>query len=297
MRRVYRTVANHVGDRRRGIGVVPAYYLQRFKRIVRLNREHQIVGHGDRILELGTGWLHWEALTLRLLWDVQAVLFDVWDNRQLSGLKNYCRQLSAVLDHDLGLTTSEICRSTRILEQIAAVRSFDELYHHLGFEYVVRSDGRLDDFRDNTFRLVVSGGVLEHVQIDAVGGLMRDTYRVLTPGGWGVHSIDTSDHLSHYDASVSKKMYLRFSENTWKRLFENDIQYINRLQRSEWRRLFESQGFELLDEDSREVDISALKLAPRYAGMNRNDLASTVVRLAMRKPASARTTFTGGPDA
>ena len=32
-------------------------------------------------------------MTLRLFYDIKAVLFDVWDNRQLGGLKNYIRQL------------------------------------------------------------------------------------------------------------------------------------------------------------------------------------------------------------
>ena len=61
----------------------------RVKRMLRLQKNYNIVHHGDRILELGTGWLHWEALTLRLFYDIEAVLFDVWDNRQLGGLKNY----------------------------------------------------------------------------------------------------------------------------------------------------------------------------------------------------------------
>src|SRR5688500_13425313 len=83
MRRFYRALANQVEGKRRRTGSMPAYYPDRVKRILRLNRQHGIVRDGDRILELGTGWLHWEALTLRLFFDIKAVLFDVWDNRQL----------------------------------------------------------------------------------------------------------------------------------------------------------------------------------------------------------------------
>jgi len=32
-----------------------------------------------------------------LFYDNKAVLFDVWDNRQLGGLKNYARQLKPIL--------------------------------------------------------------------------------------------------------------------------------------------------------------------------------------------------------
>jgi hypothetical protein len=61
------------------------------------------------------------------------------------------------------------------------------------------------------------------------------------------------------------------------------VQYINRLQRGEWKQLFASAGFELVEEDSRQVDISLLKLAPQYTHMDRRDLECTVLRLAFRK--------------
>jgi hypothetical protein len=271
-----------VGNRRRGTGVMPEYYVDRVKRIVRLNRQFGLVGSGARILELGTGWLHWEALTLRLLYDIDGVLFDVWDNRQLAGLKNYCRQLGPRLP-ECGLTVSEMTRAQSLLAAINNVDSFDELYALLNFTYVVNRQGSLKQFANDRFRLVVSGGVLEHVYREALPEITRDTYRVLEAGGWAVHSIDTSDHLSHYDPGVSKKMYLAFSETTWKRLLENDVQYINRMQRGDWRRHFEQCGFEIVEEDSRHVDISRIKLAPPFASMDRDDLSCTVLRVALRK--------------
>jgi len=282
-RRLYRALGNRVGGRRRRTGAMPAYYPDRVKRILRLNRQHGIVRNGDRILELGTGWLHWEALTLRLFYDIESVLYDVWDNRQLGGLKNYVRQLGLLLDDGFGLSTGELQRARSIIDQIVRVESFDELYKLLNFEYVIDSSGSLSRFADNSFQLVVSGGVLEHVDRAALPGLAVDTHRVLKPGGWAVHSIDTSDHLSHYDPSVSKKRYVGFSETTWRLLCDNEVQAINRVQRGEWLDLFKKGGFELVEEELREVDISDLSIAPRFAGMDKRDLATTVVRLTMRK--------------
>ena len=96
-------------------------------------------------------------------------------------------------------------------------------------------------------RLVSTGcewGVLEHVKRAALPTLIGETERVLKPGGWAVHSIDTADHLEHYDRSVSQKLYLTFSDETWIRLFENEVQYINRMQRGEWLELFNATGFD-----------------------------------------------------
>jgi SAM-dependent methyltransferase len=281
-RRLYRKLGNEMGGKRRRSGAMPRYYVDRVERIVRLLRAHRLIRDGDRILELGTGWLHWEAITLRLLFDVEAVLFDVWDNRQLGGLKNYLAQLGPMLGGDVGLSAVQVQRAQSMIKTIVAVQSFDELYERLNFKYVIEPSGSLKEFTDGSFDLIVSGGVLEHVKRESVPGLIRETYRVLKPRGWALHSIDTSDHLSHYDASVSKKKYLTYSEPTWRVFFENEVQYINRLQRGQWLEMFRSAGFELMDEDSRQVDISDLKVAERYREMKPHDLQSTVVRLALR---------------
>src|SRR5262249_47539451 len=102
---------------------------------------------------------------------------------------------------------------------------------------------------------------------------------------WAVHSIDTGDHLEHYDRTVSPKLYLSLSEATWKRLCENEVQYINRMQRGEWLELFRTGGFELIEEEVRRVDISGLQLADKFAAMTTEDLECTVLRVALKKSA------------
>jgi len=280
---VYRALGNKVGGRRRSIGVIPVYYVDRIKRTLRLTKENDIIHDGDRIIELGTGWLHWEALTLRLFFEVGGILYDVWDNRQLIALKNYFKQLSQILNDDFGLPATDIRRAQAVIRLILNVDSFERLYDLLGFEYVVEPSGSLRRFADDAFHLVVSAGVLEHVSKNALPTLIAETNRILVPAGWAIHSIDTSDHLAHYDTAVSGKKYLGFSEWKWKLLFENKVQYINRLQRNQWLSLFEENGFVVMEEECRRINIDSIKCAKRYRTMERDDLACTVVRLALRK--------------
>lgn len=51
-----------------------------------------------------------------------------------------------------------------------------------------KSEGVIDD---NSFDSCVSVSVLEHVPAGDVDAVCRDMYRVLVPGGWALHSIDT----------------------------------------------------------------------------------------------------------
>src|SRR5437667_6192452 len=141
MRSLYRRLGNTVGNKRRSSEAMPDYYPDRIKRMLRLQRQHNIVRSGDRIIELGTGWLHWEALTLRLFYDIEAVLFDVWDNRQLGAVKNYLRQLRPMLNDDFELSVTALKRAQTLIDEILKVNSFAELYELLGFEYVVESSG------------------------------------------------------------------------------------------------------------------------------------------------------------
>ncbi len=55
----------------------------------------------------------------------------------------------------------------------------------------------------------------------------------------------------------------------------------------EWLDLFKAGGLKLVEEELRDVDISSLKIAPRFANMDKRDLATTVVRLTLRKPGGA----------
>ena len=285
MRAQYRRLGNTVGGKRRCKEVMPSYYPDRLKRMLRLNRQYNIVHDGDRVLELGTGWLHWEAITLRLFVKIKAVLFDVWDNRQLGGIKNYLRQLSSMLSNQFGLSGDEVQHAQGIIEAILKIKSFDELYELLGFEYHVEQSGSLSGFSDGSFRFIVSGGVLEHVEEEALPTLIAETARVLEPKGCALHSIDTSDHLAHYDKSVPRKLYLSFSEPIWHHLFENRVQYVNRIQRGDWLRRFAANNFELIEEESNQTDISGLTLAARYSQLPKKDLECTVLRVLLRKAA------------
>jgi hypothetical protein len=147
-----------------------------------------MVSNGDRILELGTGWLHWEALTLRLFFDVEAVLFDVWDNRQLGGLKNYVRRLRPQLEDGFELTAAELKRARGIIDAILETDSFDQLYGLLNFKYVIDGAGSLAQFPAGSFQLIVSGGVLEHVPREALPADGLCTASIL-PTIWSIMTV------------------------------------------------------------------------------------------------------------
>ena len=61
------------------------------------------------------------------------------------------------------------------------------------------------------------------------------------------------------------------------------MQYINRLQRADWLRLFEAAGFTLVEEEVNAVDLSGLKVAKPYQQYAEIDLACGGLSIVHRK--------------
>jgi hypothetical protein len=283
-RKLYRALGNTFGGGGRSVSQMPFYYYERVERNLRLCQQHAKLSKDDFVLELGTGWVHWEAVTLRLFFDFKAVLYDVWDNRQLPALKSMLRQLTARFDHDGYLAGYDTENARRMVARIEQVSSFDELYRLLGFEYVVEPAGLMESLPREEFRLVISAGVMEHIPAATAQIFVNNMAALLKPGGIGVHSINITDHLYLYDRSVSPKQYLSFSEDAWQRWFENGVQYINRIQRSEWLRIFGESGLVLLEEGGAYNPLVGLKIHPRFQNLNRKDIECTTLDLVVRKP-------------
>ena len=281
---LYRNLGNTYGKRIRLRVGLPAYKINRAKQLLHLCKRYKALQDGSLILEIGTGWAHWDSMVLRLFYDLRACLFDVWDNRQFEAIKLYVKQFNQIVDQELGLECTQNAHIHTLLESILTTKSFDDLYDLLGFEYVLDPNGNLDQFGNETFHLIITNGVLEHINRAKLPHLIREFYRLLKPGGYSIHHIVIADHLAFYDPTVSKKHYLKYSDKVWKRYFENDVQHFNRLQRPEWMHLFNSSGLELVEESLSIADIGQIKTDKQYTKLSKTDLECTVLELIHRKP-------------
>jgi hypothetical protein len=282
-RGVYRGLGNWLGGRKRAVSKMPSYYLERAERNVKWCLKYRPLRQDDLVLELGTGWVHWEALTLRLFFDFQAVLYDVWDNRQLTVLKRFARQLGQQFGQAGFLDGCDFDRARSLIKKIDEVETFDDLYGLLGFRYVLDPAGLMECLQRDTFQLAISAGVMEHIPAATAPQWVSNMASLLAPGGLGIHGINITDHLSMYDPSASPKQYLTYSESRWRFLYENRVQYINRIQRSQWLGMFARAGLSVVEERSSYADLTSLRVHARYQGLSREDVDCTTLALVVRK--------------
>ena len=173
--------------------------MERARNIVERVRRFDLIRPGDRLLEIGSGWVAWESTVLRLFFDVQVTLFDVWDDRQFAPFQRYFRDFAAGVDEQIPMSIEERTRVHSLLNRIAETTNWSEAYRVLGHEYIVDPDRLLATLPSDTYALVFSASVLEHVQRRVLREEISDFARVLRPGGHSLHLIDLGDHLAYYD--------------------------------------------------------------------------------------------------
>ncbi len=279
-RRLYRYLGNTYGARRRRSASDLDTRIAQGELLLELANKYAAFHDGARALELGTGWLHWYSLYASLFYRMRFVGLDVWDNRQLDALLETARKLRTALASKQGNASSALARLDRLIE----ARSFEELYERMGFEYVLEPDGSLDGFADRSFDCIFSMHVLEHVPRGSVDALLANIYRTLSPGACTIHQIGIDDHLAHYDKKASSKQYLKYSDRTWRLLFDNDIQYMNRLQASEWAQRFEAAGFLPVERHAKGRTVEGLRVHPQFRHLPAEDYGCTILTIVYRKP-------------
>ena len=281
-RYAYRKLGNLTRDLQRD-STIPYKYFERTRLFIEALQRHGIARPGLEALEIGTGWVHWESLMLRNQVEAGVLLYDVWDNRSFRKFRAYAGKLTdpAVrvrlgLDNPAGIA---------LMQQVAESRSAAEAYALLGFRYLVDPTGALAGVPEDSFDLVISSDVGEHIphaslplfaEAELRGaearrlGLPPDRHH--RPSGdlrpLGPSQAVPQVHRQHYQSILS------------------EVQYINLAQLPEWREALRSGGLrDRRDEPHRHERSRVDRNPPSWQDIPPEDLACTVVQFILRRPA------------
>jgi SAM-dependent methyltransferase len=97
---------------------------------------------------------------------------------------------------------------------------------------------------DGTADLCHSGGVLEHEPAERLAAFLRESFRILRPGGIASHVYDHRDHLRHVDPCWPFLLHMALPEGPYRALFGHPLLFHNRLAPREVMARFEAAGFE-----------------------------------------------------
>jgi SAM-dependent methyltransferase len=133
---------------------------------------------------------------------------------------------------------AKTCTAVDVVEYVTAEQAADK---HIDYRLY---KGKRLPFRSQQFDCICSYTAFEHLRYPEI--TVTECFRLLRPGGCLVAHIDLGDH-SYYGRPEAPSLRafecLRYPTWLWRLMKWNRSSYVNRLRKSDWKRLFEEAGF------------------------------------------------------
>lgn len=242
---------------------------------------------GRRLWLFEPGWSLAPAMLARLVTDRGPLITE--PRRRLA--RRYVRSASA----EVALAAEKICRSAgvpqvprELLDSMCGATSPRELVEMCEAEYQVGGLSELERLPESSVDICMSMGRLEHFGESELRSLLCQMRRLLSPGGLGSHIVDHRDHFWHFDKSGHCFRHLTYSDEQWAAIAKGRKLYRNRLVESDYVRLFEDAGFEVLARvhELHRGDASGLNpetLSGPYRKLAKEDIDAAVSHFIVRR--------------
>jgi SAM-dependent methyltransferase len=245
-------------------------------------------------VEIGTGWT---PILPILFWLNGQRHCDTYDNQRLlkdSLVVESARQFVAPGHAAAELRRTNVDQSQfqerlAVLEKLVAEgASGSDVMRACNIRYHAPVDATNTGLGNGSVDVVYSNTTLEHAREEEISSLLRESYRIIRPGGYMLHLIDLSDHFAHSDELITAINFLQFSEREFSK-YNSRFLYQNRLREPRWRKIIQGQGFEIVSwkthVDARALgQLPALPLDPAFANFSSEELCVSSIHVIARRP-------------
>ena len=193
-------------------------------------------------IDIGAGWMPVIPLLLYSLGVKRQLLCDVYPHIDAATVAEVVRVLREILPSTHVHTEGQLRRLPPLIEPHQSVTDY---FCQLGMHYVVPYTPRVfQDMRGP--KLITCTQVFPHLNTADLGELLRAVSLALAEGGLFVTTAHLYDLHADWDASISAYNKWRYSDWVWEHVINSRFMSFNRLTASDYRRLFESLGFDCL---------------------------------------------------
>jgi SAM-dependent methyltransferase len=266
--------------------------IEDFRLMARQLRATSVAIEGARFLEIGAGWYPTLAVCLYLVGAERVHALDRVRHLQPDLLRKLIARLESEVPSiaEAAGVYAGVCEARRAhlrasLSTGAMLRDASEGC----IDYRAPADAAATELPQHSVDVVFSSSMLEHIPLVVLDNIFAESWRILRPGGVMFHSVNCGDHYAYTDPSVGQLHYLKYSERQWRLLWNNELQYQNRLRAIDFINLARKHDFEIV-RDTTKIDpdrLAELRALPRVArefrGYSPEELCVTTVDLIARK--------------
>jgi predicted SAM-dependent methyltransferase len=234
--------------------------------------------------EIGAGYDMIIPISMSLLGFPKLICVDVRKLIFTDLLNDSIKKIKELNDSEIKLSkTQEEIKFTKKNSEEIFKKYFDIFY-------TAPLDARNTNMKENSIDYCVTNAVLEHVPVDIMYDLLKETFRIMKKGGIMSNVIDYRDHFAYFDNKVSFYNYLTFSKEEWKKL-NPDIMHQNRMRHKDYIKIINDIGFEIVKEvpalpdDNLMESLKKLKISEEFSSQYSFDEMKILgSQLVLRKP-------------
>jgi predicted SAM-dependent methyltransferase len=246
---------------------------------------------GLNLMEIGTGWYPTLPVCFALIGAACTHTYDLTRHLDPKLVIRLVRRLERHLQAIAEASGQSIEEVRTCFAALSTAGSAGAILEGANIHYHAPGDATSSGLPDGSVDVVFSNSVLEHVLPEVIVPLMRESWRVLRPGGYAIHSVNCGDHYAYCDRTITQVNYLRYSDRYWS-LWNNDRQYQNRLRAREFVDAARSVGFDIAFSYHRPraelvEEVARMRLPDQFARFTIEELAVTSIDFAAHKPAAA----------
>lgn len=237
---------------------------------------------GLSVLEVGTGWYSCLPFCFALAGASRVITVDLLSHLNPRLTFAMLAALEAHVDAIAAATHQPVEQVRERLRVFRAASDLDSLLTVAGVTYKAPQFAQdLHWIPDSDLDIVYSNSVLEHIPPDVLPEIMKESHRLLRPGGLMVQAVACHDHYAHFDKRISYVNYLQYSDRQW-RWWNNPFHYQNRLRAKEFLSLAGAAGFDILYQEqvvrpgTREA-LERMQIAQEFRHFSPEELAATTV--------------------
>lgn len=257
-------------------------YRRFLKRVAALDRRIGI--QGRVVLKIGAGWTAPGAFLLHLFGASTVYTYDLMNHVRFDLIQGLMGTLPVLIDEEESITHSMAGSLKMRLDRLMAAQELGSLLKLANIALKAPADATRSGLPDNSVDLIFSHGVLEHVPEKVLEDLIRESKRILSPGGFAYHCVIPGDHFYQKGRGICTANFLQYSDWAWRFWGCGRLNYQTRLREKQYINAFRSHGAAVevvanrVDAEAVEA-VRTMRLNPRFAGLSPEELAVDVTEL------------------